>query len=61
MIAKNSVHIYSLCFYSRVNLEAAVNWILVKAKKCSVLKFVKKILREQIYLLFGCYCLCSWA
>jgi len=46
MIEINSVHIYSLYFYSRVNSEAAVNWVLVKANSCSGLKDVKKRIKS---------------
>jgi len=50
-----STYTYILSFYRRVNLEAAVNWVLVKANKCSGPKLVKKT-RESwesklIYLL----------
>jgi len=29
-------------FYSWINSEAAVNWVLVMANRCSVLKVIKK-------------------
>jgi hypothetical protein len=35
--------VYLLLFYRRVNSEAAVNWVLVKANRSSGLKVVKKI------------------
>jgi len=56
------IHTHTLISYRRVKSDAAVNWILVKANRCSGLKVVKnkESVGQETDLLVGCYLLCCW-